>query len=52
MNLGLGSPFPGGAFIAQDSENPGANQNFKLVPWPEIAAAASPPLIVDPTYVP
>ncbi len=44
-SLGLGTAFPGGLFIAQDGSNPGANQNFKLVPWPAIAGLANPPLI-------
>jgi 3-phytase len=34
---GLGAAFAGGVFVAQDGRNPGRNQNFKLVPWPEIA---------------
>jgi hypothetical protein len=50
MNLGLGSAFPGGVFVVQDGSNTGGNQNFKLVPWPAIASAASPPLLVDSTY--
>jgi len=50
LNLGLGSVFPDGVLVVQDESNPGANQNFKLVPWPAIAAAASPPLLVDPFY--
>ncbi|HET6203485.1 MAG TPA: phytase, partial [Planctomycetota bacterium] len=49
-NRGLGSAFPGGLFVAQDDVNPGGNQNFKLVAWPAIAAAADPPLVVDPSY--
>ena len=49
-NRGLGGAFPGGVFVAQDDSNPGGNQNFKLVPWPSIAAAVNPPLAVDPTY--
>lgn len=52
MNLDLGGAFPGGVFVVQDGSNSGANQNFKLVPWPAIASAAIPPLIVDPTYDP
>jgi 3-phytase len=52
MNFSLGGRFPAGVFIAQDSVNEGGNQNFKLVPWDAIAAAANPPLIVDPRYVP
>jgi 3-phytase len=36
----LGAAFPHGAFIAQDGRNvtPPENQNFKLVPWEDIAA--------------
>ncbi|MCI0587455.1 MAG: phytase [Planctomycetes bacterium] len=49
-NRGLGAAFPGGVFVAQDDLNLGANQNFKLVPWPSIAAATNPPLAVDPAY--
>ncbi len=43
----LGPRFPYGLFIAQDSPNPGANQNFKIVPWECIAGAASPNLIMN-----
>ena len=32
----LGPLFPGGVFVAQDGENDGGNQNFKLVPWVSI----------------
>ena len=52
MNRSLGGAFSSGAFIAQDEDNPGANQNFKLVSWSDIAASANPPLIIDPAYVP
>ncbi|MHC4209073.1 MAG: phytase [Planctomycetota bacterium] len=51
-NLGLGSAFPLGVFVAQDGQNPGGNQNYKLVPWEAIAAAADPPLSVDTTWDP
>ena len=40
----LGPAFPKGLFVAQDGSNPGANQNYKLVPWERIAAAFTPPL--------
>ncbi|HEU5060189.1 MAG TPA: phytase [Kofleriaceae bacterium] len=43
----LGDAFPDGLFVAQDDDNDGANQNFKLVSWGEIAAAADPPLFVE-----
>ena len=35
-SFALGNAFPEGVFIAQDGSNNG-NQNFKLVPWREIA---------------
>jgi 3-phytase len=50
MNLGLGPAFPEGVLVVQDDSNPGANQNFKLVPWGDIARAADPPLKVDPFH--
>ncbi|MFH0947163.1 MAG: phytase [Planctomycetota bacterium] len=34
----LGPRFPGGALIVQDGKNEGENQNFKLVPWENVAA--------------
>jgi len=34
----LGAAFPAGLFVAQDGDNPGGRQNFKLVPWETIAA--------------
>ena len=43
----LGADWPDGLFVAQDGENEGGNQNFKLVSWGEIAAAADPPLLID-----
>ncbi|HYN87873.1 MAG TPA: phytase [Ardenticatenaceae bacterium] len=51
-NFGLGPSFSQGLFIAQDGYNSGGNQNFKLVPWPSIAAAASPPLAIDTSWDP
>ena len=44
-SAGLGSAFPSGLFVAQDGSNPGANQNFKFVPWQDIAELADPPLL-------
>jgi 3-phytase len=40
-NVPLGSAFPFGVFITQDDSNlnPDGNQNFKLVPWENIASA-------------
>jgi hypothetical protein len=49
-NVWLGSGFPGGVFIAQDGTNPGANQNFKLVDWRDIANSVTPPLLVEPFH--
>lgn len=43
----LGADWPDGLFVAQDGENEGGNQNFKLVSWGDIAAAADPPLLID-----
>ena len=48
----LGAAFPEGVFVAQDDSNPGANQNFKLVPWGVIARAVTPRLTVDTTWDP
>ncbi|MHC4742157.1 MAG: phytase, partial [Planctomycetota bacterium] len=42
----LGEAFPNGVFVAQDGINDGANQNFKLVPWENIAVAVSPDLVI------
>ena len=53
-NVPLGTAFPNGLFVAQDGLNsdPGANQNFKLVPWESIAHAFDPPLGVDTGWNP
>jgi 3-phytase len=48
----LGPSFPFGMFIAQDGENSGANQNFKIVPWKKIAIAASPNLQMETEWSP
>ena len=45
-NVALGSVFPQGLFVVQDGENPGAHQNFKCVPWDNIANLFVPPLTV------
>lgn len=52
VNLSLGSAYPDGLLVVQDGTNPGGNQNFKLVRWSDVAAAANPPLLVDATYDP
>ena len=46
-NVFLGSAFPQGVFVAQDGHNSGVNQNFKLVPWENIATAITPSLLID-----
>ncbi len=35
--VGRAGDFPQGLFLVQDGRNPGATQNFKLVPWERIA---------------
>lgn len=44
----LGALFPFGAFIAQDGQVPGKNQNFKIVGWDSIAKAFEPALQISP----
>ncbi len=51
-NVNLGSAFPAGVFVAQDSHNDGLNQNFKLVPWPAIVDATGSLLRSDTTWNP
>ncbi len=51
-NFPLGSAFPGGLFIAQDGTNPGANQNFKAVPWEAIAEKFEPALTISTDWDP
>jgi myo-inositol-hexaphosphate 3-phosphohydrolase len=36
-NVNMGSAFPYGFVVSQDDQNPGANQNYKLVPWQFVA---------------
>ena len=53
-NVNLGPAFPEGAFIAQDDSNATptglANQNYKLVPWGDIARKLG--LTIDTTFNP
>ncbi|MBT3455493.1 phytase [bacterium] len=42
----FGNKFKRGMFVAQDGFNDGKNQNFKCVPWENIANKFNPPLIV------
>lgn len=51
-NANLGPAFPAGVFIAQDGDNPGANQNFKCVPWGTIARLFDPPLVISTSWDP
>jgi 3-phytase len=48
----LGPTFAYGLFVAQDDDNAPDHQNFKLVTWEAIAAAADPPLAVDGKWNP
>ena len=48
----LGSGFPTGVFVAQDGHNTGGNQNFKLVPWENIATAVTPNLMINTGWNP
>lgn len=53
-NLVVNETFKNGVFIVQDGNNrenkTKLNQNFKLVPWEQIAKAFSPPLNIDNQY--
>jgi len=45
----VGREFPKGVFIAQDDEQPGGNQNFKLYAWEDIAGTN---LLTDTSWRP
>jgi 3-phytase len=51
VSFGLGEQFPYGIFVAQDDSNikgdKELNQNFKIVPWDQIANGAKTPLSLD-----
>ncbi|WP_127534370.1 phytase [Paenibacillus kobensis] len=51
IGFGLGEQFPYGLFVSQDDANmengKKLNQNFKLVPWEEIAQTVTPNLAMD-----
>ena len=51
-NVGLGLGLESGLFAVQDDDNPGGNQNYKLVPWDDIANAFAPPLDLASTWDP
>lgn len=44
----LGAAFPYGLVVVQDGDNGGQNQNFKLVPWENVARAFKPALRLRP----
>jgi 3-phytase len=48
--VGGSADFPRGVLVLQDGRNPGANQNFKLVPWERIAGPLG--LAIDVTWDP
>jgi 3-phytase len=48
----LGASFPFGVFVAQDNDNTGANQNFKLVRWQDIAQGFSVDLLTETGWDP
>jgi len=51
-NVGLGSPFEQGVFVAQDGYDEGSTNNYKLVRWQDIANAVSPALTIDTSWDP
>lgn len=51
-NVNFGSAFPSGFFVAQDGNNSGGNQNFKLVPWERIALEFTPAMTIDTGHDP
>jgi len=46
-NMNLGPNFSNGGFIVQDDENDKGPQNFKVVPWENIASSFNPPLSLN-----
>ncbi len=55
-NLNLGPQFSQGLFVVQDGYNYKGdslkNQNFKLIPWEQIASLFEPALLIDAEYQP
>ena len=49
-NMYLGSKFSQGIFVVQDGKNDVGNQNFKAVPWENIASAFNPSLDINPNW--
>ncbi|MBW2268711.1 MAG: phytase [Deltaproteobacteria bacterium] len=52
VNRPLGPGMAWGVFVAQDGNNDEGSQNFKLVPWADIALAFDPPLEFMSTWDP
>jgi 3-phytase len=48
----LGSAFPHGVFVVHDHMDDRGQNNFKLMPWQEIAGAADPDLVIDSNWNP
>jgi 3-phytase len=49
-NMYLGANFSQGIFVVQDGRNDVGNQNFKAVPWENIASAFNPSLDINPNW--
>ena len=49
-NMYLGANFSQGIFVVQDGKNDVGNQNFKAVPWENIASAFNPSLDINPNW--
>jgi 3-phytase len=52
ISASLGTGLGWGLFVAQDGKNQGGRQNFKLVPWDDIALAFDPPLATSSSWDP
>ena len=51
-NVNLGPAFPMGMLVVQDDRNPGANKNYKVVPWDQVAKTFDPDLAADTSFDP
>lgn len=52
VSTGLGGTFAGGLFVVQDGSNDSGGQNYKLVSWNDVVAAADTPLDTDADHDP
>jgi len=52
VGTALGGTFPQGLFIAQDGSDDAGGQNYKLVSWADVIAAAPGGLDADPAFDP